>query len=33
MDILDFWMSENRIMDIQKSFQILDIQKSIFGYP
>ena len=36
---LDFWMSKNWIMDIQKSFRILDIQKSLdihksnFGYP
>ena len=30
---LDFWISKNRILDIQKSSRNLDIQKSIFGYP
>ena len=35
IDILnfDFWIFLNRIMDIQKSSRILDIQKLSFGHP
>ena len=30
---IHFWISKNRIMDIQYSTDFLDIQKLIYGYP